>query len=299
MPLLDRTIRWIVMAFLLAPMCAADCCRNSVAVIASLSGSATAQSAGSHEKTSLSTLDWLSNGTTIDVGAASRVVLILVNGHRYELGEGARVTLTVQSVPEMKGPVRALSALPPIPAPAPIQAESAPTPGAPRFRSPPEMSGLYPRAGSAVLPDQVTLRFKAFPKARSYSVVLEDDNHHRLLSVTTQSTGVSVGSGTIEAGAHYRWQVEAMGPGGMIGAGVAEFSALSAENILYRTEFASALSSDGDNSATLALLAEVDRRLGLVAEACDEFTAALKQHPRDGTLRRALDSARAELADKR
>jgi hypothetical protein len=56
------------------------------------------------------------------------------------------------------------------------------------------------------------------------------------------------------------------------------------------------LGATGSDAATLALLAGIDLRLGLVAEACDEFSAALKQNPEDVTLQRALDSARARLS---
>ncbi len=78
--------------------------------------------------------------------------------------------------------------------------------------------------------------------------------------------------------------------------GKAEFSVLSAEDALRRSEFESALREKSDDPATLAVLAEVDFRAGLIAEACDEFQAALERKPGDGALRRALELARAGLA---
>jgi hypothetical protein len=295
MPMLNPTIRWTMLALVLTPIYAADCCKNSVAVVASLSGSATVRSPG-HEKIALSSLDWLSEGMTVEVGTGSKAILILLNGHRYELGEGAKATLTSDGAPKVTGAVRELSALPPIPAPAAIVAESAPTSGAVRIRGAAEMSDLYPRAGVVVLADKVTLRFKAFPDANSYRVTLEDDGGGSLWNVTTGSTEISVPSGTIEAGARYRWQVKALRSGTAIGVGNAEFGALSAESALQRMEFASALGDRRSDAATLALLAEVDLRLGLVAEACDELSEALQQKPADMALRRALDSARSQLA---
>jgi hypothetical protein len=77
---------------------------------------------------------------------------------------------------------------------------------------------------------------------------------------------------------------------------MADFSTLSTEDALQRMAFASALDAKSNDPAALALLADIDLRLGLLAEACDEFSAALKQKPEDVTLQRALDSARATLS---
>ena len=296
MPMLNTTIRWTLIALALAPLYAADCCRNSVAVVASLSGSATVRSPARPAKAAVSSLDWLSEGMTLEVGPGSQAVLILVNGHRYQLAAGAQMTLTANGVPKLTGAARELSPLPPIPSPAAIVAESAPTSGAVRVRGDAEVSDLYPRAGIVVLPDNVTLRFKAFPKAGSYRVTLENDGADNLLNVTTETTGISVPAGTLEAGAHYRWRVQALRAGIPIAVGRAEFDALSAENVLQRMEFASALGDQNRDASTLALLAQVDLRLGLVAEACDELSEALKQKPGDAALQRALDAARAQLA---
>jgi hypothetical protein len=292
----DRAIRWVAIVLMAMSAQAADCCKNSVAVVASLSGSAMVRSPGSHEKASVSSLDWLSDGMTLEVGTRSHAVLILLNGHRYELKAGAKATLTAGAAPKITGAARELPALPPIPQPAPIGADSSPTSGAVRIRGAAEMSELYPRAGTVALPDEVTLRFKAVPDAMSYRVGLENDGGESLLNVTTEFTEVSVPSGSIKAGAHYYWRVRAMRSGTAIGVGMAEFSTLSAESALQRTEFATALGATGSDAATLALLAGIDLRLGLVAEACDEFSAALKQKPEDVTLQRALDSARARLS---
>jgi len=289
--------RWIAVALAPLPMFAADCCKNSVAIVASLSGSATVQSPGSREKAPISSLDWLSDGATLEVGTGSRAVLILSNGRRYELGQGAKATFTADGGPKVTGVVRELPALPPIPKPATVAADSAPTSGAPRVRGEKDISGyLYPRAGTVALADKLTLRYNSVPEATSYRVALEDDGGASLLNVTTESTEVPVPAGSIEAGARYHWQVRAMRSGTAIGVGMAEFTALSAENALQRTEFASALGATGEDPATLALLADVDLRLGLIAEACDEFSAALRKKPDDATLRRVLESARASLA---
>jgi hypothetical protein len=289
MRMLDPTIRWVVMALALAPNYAADWRRNSAAVVVSLSGSATVRSPGNPAKVAVSSLDWLSDGATLELGTGSRAVLILSNGRRFELGQGAKATLTANAAPKMTGAVRELPALPPIPKPATVVADAAPTSGAVRLRGGGDISGsLYPRAGMVALPDKLTLRYQSVPKATSYRVALESDGGDSLLNVTTDSTEVAVPPGTIRAGARYHWRVRAMRSGVATGVGMAEFTTLSAENALQRAEFASALGATDNDPATLALLAEVDLRLGLVAEACDEFGAALKQKPDDMVLRRAL-----------
>lgn len=287
--------RWMVIALAVAPL-HADCCKNSVAVIASLSGHAVVRPPGRREKMPVSTLDWLSDGATLEVAPQSQAVMILLNGHRYELRGGAKATVSGNAAPKITGAAQELPALPPIPRPAPVVAESAPTSGAVRVRGAAEMSGLYPRAGSVAISDKVALQYKAVPEATSYRVTLEDDAGNSLLNVTTESTEVVVPNGTIQAGSHYYWRVRAMLSGAEIGAGMAGFTTLSPDDALQRMEFSEALGASSKDPATIALLADVDLRLGLVAEACDEFSAALKQKPDDAVLRRALDSARSRLA---
>jgi hypothetical protein len=289
MRMLDPTIRWMAMALALAPNYAADCCKNSAAVVFSLSGSATVRLPGNPTKVAVSGLDWLSDGATLEVGTGSRVVLILSNGRRFELGQGAKATLMANAAPKITGVVRELPALPPIPKPVAVVADSAPTSGAVRVRGGEAISdSLYPRAGMVALPDKVSLRFKAVPNATSYRVTLENDGGDILLNVTTESTEVAVPAGTIAAGEHYSWRVRAFSSGSEIAVGTAELTTLSAWNALQRAEFASALGAADNDPATLALLAGVDLRLGLVAEACSEFGAAVKQRPDHAAWQRAL-----------
>jgi hypothetical protein len=276
----------LAIGLLATPLVAADCCKNAVAVVASLSGSATKQTPGSREKAAVSTLDWLAPGTTLEVGARSQAVLILSNGHRYELGQGAKVTVTADADPKITGSGRELPALPPIPEPGPIALESAPTAGAVPVRGGEDMKDhLYPRAGMAALTDKTILRFRAVPGATSYHVGLEDEAGKSLFNVTTESTEVPLPDGTLEPGTQYYWRVRAMKSGQAIGAGLAQFATLPAEVALHRAEFAEAL---GNDPATLAVAAEVDQRLGLIAEACAEFSAALRHSPNDTALTRAL-----------
>jgi hypothetical protein len=271
--------RWFALVLLGAPAYA-QCCQNSLAVIASLSGKAAVLARGSRAITAAAALDWLVDGDTLEVAPHSQAVLILWNGHRYELDGGAKLTVGSSAAPKISGAARELPALPPIPRTASIAAASAPTPGALRIRGGgAEMSELYPRAGTVALPDKVTLRYKAVPDAISYRITLEDDAGNALWNGTTEATKIPVPSGTVKAGTHYFWRVRALRAGIEIGAGTQEFNTLSAEGSLQRTKFASAARASGDDLATLALLADVDLQLGLIAEGCDELSAAIKQKP--------------------
>jgi hypothetical protein len=297
MRIFSPAIPGMAMVFLLT-LSATDSLGDSIAVVAYLSGSATVRSPVKGKKIAVSSLDWLSEGMTIEVGPHSQAVLILLNGHRYELNEGAKATLTASAAPKISGHARELPALPPVPRPAPVTVDSAPTSGAVRIRGATAMRGLYPRAGTVALPDKVSLHYEAVPEATSYRITIEDERGSSLWQATTGSTDVSVPSGTVQPGTHYYWRVAAIKAGMAMAAGMAEFTTLSAENVREREEFARALRSKSDNSATPALLAEVDLHLGLIAEACDEFGAALAERPQDPVLRRALDVARALLSSE-
>ncbi|HEX5228335.1 MAG TPA: hypothetical protein VFW44_11520 [Bryobacteraceae bacterium] len=286
--------RWLALVILAAPAFA-DCCNNSIAVIAQLSGKATVRAPGARALKTAAALDWLGDGETLEVAPRSQAVLILVNGHRYELSAGATLTVAANAAPKITGTARELPALPPIPRLAAVAAESAPTSGAGALRGGGAMTGLYPRAGTLALAEKVNLRYAAVPKTESYHVSLENETGMVLLNVTTESTEVPVDSAALQAGTRYSWRVRALRSGTEIAAGTEEFTTLSAENSLRREEFASAL---GASPSSLAVIADVDLRLGLISEACDEFTEALKQKPDDAVLRQALESARSTLAGK-
>jgi hypothetical protein len=262
----------------------AECCKDSVAIVAQLSGTATARSADSRERGAIHLFDWLGEGTTLEVGKQSRAIVILSNGLRCAFGAGSKAVVAAE-----------LPALPPIPKPSAIATESASTSGAGRIRGAEVIQQLYPRAGMAVLADKVMLRFSGIPEATSYRLAIDDSAGNHLWSATTESTEVWIPTGVLKAGERYAWQVRAMRSGVLIALGVAEFSTLPAEEALKRTAFANALSAAGD-PASVAVLAGVDLRLGLIREAIDEFSAALNQKPGDVSLQRALDSARATMA---
>jgi hypothetical protein len=107
----------------------------------------------------------------------------------------------------------------------------------------------------------------------------------------TRDTLVAVPEDALAAGIHYTWRVRAMGDAGELAEGGAEFTTLSSDSADQRANFAKGLETAGV-AMRLALLADIDLRLSLLAEACDEFEEALRLGG-DEEIRRASRSAHA------
>ena len=78
---------------------------------------------------------------------------------------------------------------------------------------------------------------------------------------------------------------------------VAEFVTLEEKPARARATLKASLDAAGD-APSLALLAEIDRGLGLLAEARDGFRAALARAPGDSGLREALEALERQLASE-
>jgi hypothetical protein len=138
------------------------------------------------------------------------------------------------------------------------------------------------------------LRFAPVPDASRYQVTVEDESAASVFQVETQSPTVHVLPGILKPGAKYYWHVRTLDRMGQVARGTAEFVTLTAETARARAAVKAALEVAGD-AASLALLAELDRRLGLLVEACDEFRAALAKAPGDAALQQALERLEQEL----
>jgi hypothetical protein len=289
-------LRYSSMFIWLLPAHAADCCKNSVAVVESLQGQVSARKPGTELRAVALSLEWLPAGVTLEVGAKSSATLILLNGHRYQLGAGARATITADALTDARGPVRELPPLPPIPTAAPIADASATTSGAVRLRGPNDVRSLYPREGAAALPGSpLNLSFSAVPQAATYQVVLQDEDGNQLASWQTATSQVSVAEGILKAGSRYSWRVRAVGRSGVIGEGIASFVTISEQGLQRRADFAKALRASTEDSLALALLADLDLRLGLLREAQQRFQAALRLKPGDPGIQRARDLVETAL----
>lgn len=263
---------------------------EAVAVVSSLSGSASVAATPGATKTATRLFDWLPAGAVIEVEAGSSLTLAFCNGNRYELGERTKATLTAAGVKGDSGVVRPLDPVPPIPRAAAIASEAKPgeRSGAIRIRDQEDrIRNLYPRADSAALPEGAVLRFSPAPGASRYRVELEDETGRTVFDVETQAVTVSVPAGILKPGSRYFWKVRTLDRMGPAVRGESAFATLAAEDIGRRAAVKAALEGKGD-APSLALLAEIDRRLGLLAEAREEFRAALAKSPGDDAIRRAL-----------
>ncbi len=290
-------IRAILLSISVLSIClaadVADCCQNSVAIIVSLSGQASVRTSAAGA-TPASNLAWLAAGVTVESGAGSALTIILANGRRYELGERARVTVNADAVTALSGSVRELQRLPPMPKLAGIAGDHRTLAGGIRLRGASKLH-LYPAGGAAVLPGAVKLSFASIDSAASYNVTLIDENEDVVLTRQTSVTSVDVPGNIVKPGAKYTWRVRAIGVGAVLAEGEAGFETISQENVAERESLAAALSEMMEPDR-LALLATVDLRLGLFAEAVDELSAALRERPGDPDITRALAAAKTARA---
>jgi hypothetical protein len=157
------------------------------------------------------------------------------------------------------------------------------------------VQNLYPNAASTSIPDNTSLRFAPVEGASHYRVELEDDTGKTILDVQTDLAAVAVPRGILRPGASYYWKVRTLERVGPSVHGESEFATLSQEDLQRRAALQAALQQQGDASS-LATLADVDRRLGLWAEAREGFLAARAKAPNDAAIAKALFEVSARLA---
>lgn len=270
---------------------------EAVAVVTSVSGDVTA-SALPDKKFPVHLFDWLLAGSTIESGASSRLTLVFADGRRYEIPERSRVSLSAAGPKSLAGSVHSLRAVPPMPRlVAVISSRVGERSGAIRLRQGSDLHfrTLYPNANSLTLPDNTMLRFASIEGASRYRVELEDESGKTVFDAETQLLAVAVPTGILHPGSHYYWKVrtiERMGPSVR---GESEFATLGEEDIQRRAAVRAVLEKEGDVQS-LALMAEIDRRLELLVEARDGFQAALAKAPEDTALQKALAEIDAQLS---
>jgi hypothetical protein len=271
---------------------------EAVAVITSLSGNASVMPPAEKRGT-VHVFDWLEAGSVLETGEGSHLAVVFANGDRYEMGDSARLTVTASGPKALKGTTHRLDSIPPIPRLTAIGGE---TPvglrsGAIRLRqgSAMRIRRLYPRIDCVTLPDKTAFRFGLIDGAARYRVELEDETGKTIFEAETQSSPLSVPPGILRPGAPYYWKVrtvEGMGPSVR---GEAEFETLEEQDIVRRTALRAALLKMGDVDS-LALLANIDLRLGLLVEAREDFQAALDKSPNDPALVKAISEIDAQLS---
>lgn len=269
-----------------------------VAVVTNLSGHASVLTPAG-KKNAISLFSWLPAASIIETSAASALTLVFANGNRYEVSERTRLSLTRSGPNILTGSVRALDPLPPIPRLAAIAnaAQAGARAGAIRLRgeSGARIYNMYPRFDTKSLPDHTILRFDAVPGATRYVVKLEDESGHSVFDAATQLTAIAVPASVLRPGSRYRWEFCTVDRTGPPVQGEEEFSTLSEEDIRQRAALYAALQKQ-DDAASLALMADVDQRLGLWSEAREEFRAAIAKIHTDSSYRQALTEMDDRLA---
>jgi len=257
-----------------------------IAIVISLTGKASF-AAPHADRRSLRLYDRLPAGTTLEAGPRSRLALAFLNGLRYELRGHCRVTLRPNGLGAGTGSLRALPPFPSLLGLSPILAKDRPGPraGAVRIRAE-EISGLYPRDGATVPARAAFLRFQTVAGAKGYRIAVQDGQGRTVFETTVESPPVQVPARKLRAGLSYSWTVQTVDRPGPIARGEAELVILEADAAKAREEARKRLGAEGPGF--LPLLAEIDRRLGLLREAREELGAALRENPGDPALREAL-----------
>lgn len=261
---------------------------SPVAIVSHMTGTASV-TAGPGPAVALKPYDWIPPDATIEVATKSSVTIVLVSGKRFELPESTRASIRADRVSPVAGTVRLLDPLPALPAIAPI-AKSAQTRGdaaAIRIRGE-RISHLYPAGQAAALADRTVLRFEPVAGAAKYKVEVEDERGARVAEFETSEPAVAVSAGVLAPGRSYYWRVSSLDSAGSPARGAAQFVTLSEQNAVARRALRSELENTGDPSS-LALLAEIDRALGLMWEARETLQEAARKAPDDSDIRRALE----------
>ena len=269
---------------------------DEVAIIYGLTGQAFVKTGSAAERRPAQRFEWLPAEAEIEVGEGATLLLAFASGTRYELRGGSKAALSASGAfRSSSGPVKALASVSPLPR---LESFAADTrqggrAGALRIRGS-RIDGLYPRDPASVLPHESILLFEPLPGTLRYKVQVEDEVGNAVFDAEVSAASVVVSPGVLKPGGRYHWTVRSLG-GAPSARGEADFSVLSAESLAAREELRRSLEGLAD-PASLALLAEVDSRLGLFLEAQRGFRAAIAKSPADATLQTALEKIERQIA---
>ena len=256
------------------------------ALISDLSGEASITPAPGAAAGNARRFDAIVVGATLATGPRSRAEIVLAGGQRFELGPNARATIAAKQLTSPSGPITELPALPALPRIVALD-ESRPKgpPGGVRLRGS-AISGLRP-FHTVTLAERTVLRFNPVRGASKYAVEIENDAGRRIFVAESTTPEVVVPAGVLEADTSYFWTVQTLDKVGGAARGTSEFKTLSSEDARVRQALRRSLEAEGGGGG-LALLAEIDRRLGLYQEALDGFRAALAKTPDDLFIQQAV-----------
>lgn len=256
------------------------------AIVYGLKGGATLGAPAS--KRPLQLFAWIPAGETIEVAAGSTVALAFSNGTRYELGPSSSARLGKSELESQVGSVRRLPSVPPLPHIDRIVEDAAvgSRAGALRIRGR-SSSTLYPSPGTTSIADATTLRFEPVAGATQYRVEVTDGTGKAIFQKETSSTSLPIPAGLLKPGSRYGWTRRALDRNETVQSAHSQISTLDAAAQSSRAALRKSLGPAGDPTS-FALLAGVDRNLGLLWEAREELRQAVAQSPRNKDLRDAL-----------
>jgi hypothetical protein len=262
----------------------------AVAIVGLLRGKAFVTAPPSRSRVPLAVFQRLPAGSQVETDANGTLVLVFWSGRRYSIGDEARCTLGEDELRASRGVVTALSPLPPLPALARIRADerAGSRAAAVRIRGD-RIETLHPRHGESAPIAGTVLRFERVADAGRYLLEVRDEAGGTIWQLATAENRVALPPGTLKPETRYSWTVRTLGAAGPVARGEAEFTTLGAQAERERSALKAVLESMGD-APSLALLAEVDRELGLVAEASEGAERALRNVGDDAALRDALQA---------
>jgi hypothetical protein len=241
----------------------------------------------------LALFDWLDRGAVITPDKGAKVTLALLDGRRFEVtGE---VTLQEDGLRGSEGSVRALEAVPALPR---VVALAGPDVGrrsaAVRIRAAGQPLRLSPQNDDVTVHDHTVLRVQP-EDGRRIRVEVEDEKGSVLFVQQTTARRIEVPPGILEPGRRYWWSVRTLDAFGPSAHAAADFTTLGPEDRARRQALRGHLEPT-DDPLTLAFLAEIDHRLGLVEEALEDLERAVALCPPDLPLRARLEELRKALS---
>jgi hypothetical protein len=275
---------------------AADAADEAAALVVSTAGRPAVSSTSGADTRPLDAFDWLPAGALVVSDLESSAVIALANGRRFEIGPDARVRVGGEALEVLKGRIREQPRVAPLPRLAALSPDAHPgsRAGALRIRGR-RIRDLYPAGDATTRADGAVLGFSTLPGIARYEVEVENEEGEVVFRAETPGSAVAVSPGALRPGARYRWQVKgasALGPA----RGEAEFSTLDEAESAARERLRASLDGAAD-AGSLALLAEVDRGLGLLREARETFARALESSPGNLSLRAAIERIDAQMRD--
>jgi hypothetical protein len=243
----------------------------------------------------LERLDWMPAGARLETGPDSSVVVVFWSGRRWRIEERTNARVDADGIRAVRGRVVELPAFPPLPRVGAIRADQPSGAGAAVRVRGRYWTRVYPREHARTLCRATTLRFETAGRLTEFWVQVKDPQGRVVFETTILGNSVGVPPGILAPATRYAWKVEPLPPNGTPEA-IGSFETLSAE--IEATRDTLHASSGSRDPATLAMLAEIDWRLGLLVEAHQGFEAALAAMPMDDVWQRRVDELKALLDDE-